>query len=132
MADDNGTNVTAFDKAHYEQLLAYLRSLDDGVNTNPIALGPSGNLKLDEALSARLKPGSQSWDVAKQLAAQAGIFGKSVHDYYTSFDQEMRAFVKALKGAEDVFDDTNDLTKVDAGQFASDHPDVGGASNVGR
>jgi hypothetical protein len=128
MADS--ANVTAFDKGHYEQLITYLRSLDDGVNTNPVALGTSGDLKLDNTLSSRLKAGSQSWEIAKNLAAQAGIFGNSVHARYTSFDEEMRAFVKALKDAEDVFENTNDLATMDAGKFAKDHPDIVGSPNA--
>ena len=124
---DNSGNVTAFDKAHYDQLITYLNGVDDNVNTDPTALGPSADLKLDPTLSTMFKPGSQNWDVVKNLLAKAGAFGNSAHTRYTTVEQDVRTFVNALKGAEDVFENTNDLATYDAGKFESDYPDVAGA-----
>lgn len=124
---DSG-KITQFDKAHYEQLINFLRSIDDGVNTDPMALGTSADLKLDNSLATRLKPGSQNWDIAKNLATQAGVFGNSAHQRYTSVEEDLRAFAKALKDAEGVFEDTDDLATYDAGKFSQEHPDVGGST----
>lgn len=126
MADDSG-NVTAFDKTHFDQLIRYLMSVDDNVNTSPSALGPSADLKLDPTLSTMFKPGSQNWTAAKNLLAQAGTFGNSAHTRYTTVEQDVRKFVNALKGAEGVFENTNDLATYDASKFESDYPDVAGA-----
>ena len=129
MADDSG-NVTAFDKAHYDQLNNYLASVDDNINTSPSALGPSVDLKLDPTLSTMFKPGSQNWDVAKNLVAKAGSFGNSAHTRYTTVEQDVRTFVSALKGAEGVFEDTGDLATYDAGKFEGDYPDVAGPATT--
>jgi hypothetical protein len=127
MADDSG-KVISFDKEHYDWLIRYLNSVDDGINTTPTALGPTAGLKLDPTLSTLLKPGSQNWDAAKNLITQAGTFGGSAHTRYTTVEQDIRTFVKALKDAEGVFENTNDLANYDAGKFQSDYPDVGGAA----
>jgi vacuolar-type H+-ATPase subunit C/Vma6 len=120
--------IIQFDRAHYEQLINFLKGIDDNVNTDPMVLGTTADLKLDNSLATRLKPGSQNWDIAKNLAAQAGVFGNSAHQRYTSVEAELRAFAKALKDAEDVFEDTDDLATYDAGKFAQEHPDVGGST----
>ncbi|MDN3359702.1 hypothetical protein [Actinomadura sp. DC4] len=126
MADDN-EEVTSFDKTHYEQLIHYLMSVDGGINKTPSALGPSADLKLDSTLQTLLKPGSQNWDPVKNLVAQAGAFGDSAHSRYTAVEQEIRVFVNALKDAENVFEDTDDLASYDATKFGDEHPDVAGA-----
>lgn len=126
MPDDSG-KVTAFDKSHYDQLITFLNSIDDNINTDPTALGPSANLKLDPTLPTMFKPGSQNWDVAKNLVTKAGNFANSAHTRYTTVEQDVRTFVHALKGAEDVFENTNDLATYDAGKFERDYPDVAGA-----
>lgn len=124
MADSSG-KITQFDKAHYEQLINFLMNLDSGVNHEPLFLGTSANLKLDSTLNPRFKPGSQNWPVTKNLIAAAGVFGDSVHKRLVALEEDWRAFVKALKDAEEVFKDTEDLATYDAGKFAKDYPDVG-------
>lgn len=127
MADNSG-RITSFDKAHYEQLITYLKTVDDGINTSEYALGPSAKLKLDSTLSTTFHPGSDSWPLAKGFVTQAGTFGNSVHTRYTAVEQDVRTFYKALNSAKDVFDDTDDLTTYDASKFERDHPDVGGGT----
>jgi hypothetical protein len=122
---DDG-KITQFDKARYEQLINFLRSIDDSINTDPMALGTTANLKLDNSLATRLKPGSQNWDIAKNLATQAGVFGNSAHQRYASVEEDLRAFAKALRDAEGVFEETDDLATYDARKFSQEHPDVGG------
>ncbi|MGH3380326.1 MAG: hypothetical protein ACRDP6_36890 [Actinoallomurus sp.] len=118
-------HITAFDKGHYDQLIKFLADVDNDVNTNPQALGTSAALKLDSTLNTRLKPGSQDWSVAKDFATRAGSFGNSAHTRYTAVEQDVRTFTTALKGAEDVFENTDDLANYDASQFVDDYPDVG-------
>jgi hypothetical protein len=131
MADDSG-KITAFDKAHYEQLLSYLMDLDKDLDTNPKYLGPSADLKLDSTLSSRFHPGSQDWSVAKDFLTQAGTFGNSIHTWLSKFDSDTRNFYVALKNAEAIFEKTDDLATYDASKFAQDYPDVpgGGPSNT--
>ncbi len=123
---DNSGRITSFDKAHYDQLITYLTNVDDVINRTPRALGPSADLKLDTTLSTRFHPGSQDWPVAKSFVTQAGTFGSSVHTRYTTVETDVRTFFTALKNAEDVFDETNDLTTYDASKFDQNHPDVAG------
>jgi hypothetical protein len=128
MADNSG-RITQFDKAHYDLLIKYLMGVDTDINTAPGALGPSADLKLDSTLPTRLHPGAQDWSVAKDFTTAAGTFAGSVHARYVAVEQEVRTFYKALKDAEDVFDDTDDLTTYDASKFGRQHPDiVGGGS----
>ncbi len=124
MAEDY--RITSFDKAHYDQLITYLNSVVDSINTDPQALGPTANLRLDETLSGMFKPGSQNWSAAKNFVTKAGTFGASAHQRYVAIEQDVRTFGGALKNAEDVFEDTDDLTTYDASKFAGDYPDVGG------
>jgi hypothetical protein len=126
---DNSGRITKFDKAHYELLIKYLMGVDDTINREPYALGPSSDLKLDATLPSRLPPGATDWAVAKDLNTAGGTFAGSVHARYVAVEQEVRTFYKALKDAEDVFDDTDDLTTYDASKFGRQHPDiVGGGS----
>ena len=127
--DDSG-KITSFDKSHYDQLITYLTTVDHVINTTPGALGPSADLKLDTTLGTRFHPGSGDWPVVKEFTAQAGKFGTSVHNRYTTVEKDVRTFYKALKGAEDVFDDTNDLTNYDASKFEQNYPDVGGSTTT--
>jgi hypothetical protein len=130
MADDSG-KITAFDKAHYDQLLSYLSNIDKDVNTNPKLLGPSADLKLDSTLSASFHPGSQDWPVAKSFLDRAGAFGNSVHTRLATFETDVRTFYSALKDAEEIFEKTDDLATYDASKFAQDYPDVtGGGSST--
>jgi hypothetical protein len=121
-------HITSFDKERYNQLITYLNSVDENINKDPGALGPASDLKLDASLGTRLKPGSSTWDVAKNFAAQAGTFGNSAHTRYTDVEKEVRTFVSALKNAVDVFDETGDLANYDASKFRREYPDVGGGS----
>lgn len=123
---DNTGRITSFDKSHYEQLISYLKTVDDDVNTSKYELGPSSDLKLDSTLSSTFHPGSQDWPVAKNFITQATTFGTSAHTRLVAVEQDVRTFYKALKNAEDVFDETNDLTTYDASKFTQDYPDVGG------
>ncbi|GAB2847451.1 hypothetical protein GCM10027176_58830 [Actinoallomurus bryophytorum] len=127
MADNDG-HITSFDKAHYDQLIAHLRDVDNVLDTTPAYLGPSADLKLDTTLGSRFHPGSQDWTVAKDFVTQATTFGNSVHTRLTGYETDVRAFFTALKNAEDVFDDTDDLTTYDASKFAQEYPDVGGGT----
>jgi hypothetical protein len=120
-------NITAFDKTVCEDVTRYVASISDTVNKTPSALGPSADLKLDATLQNLLKPGSQNWDVAKNLLTQAGVFGGSAHARYAAVEQESRAFAHALTDVIDVFEHTDDLATYDATKFANEHPDVGGA-----
>jgi hypothetical protein len=129
MPDGSG-RITSFDKAHYDQLITYLTTIDDVVNRSPWALGPSSNLKLDGTLTSTFHPGSQDWPVVKNFVAQAGTFATSVHNRYTAIETGTRTFYKALKAAEDVFDDTNDLTTYDASKFEQNYPDVAGGGTT--
>src|ERR1700748_145112 len=106
MPDENG-NITSFDKAHYEQLIAYLRDVDALINTNPKYLGPSSDLKLDSTLNTRFHPGSQDWSVAKDFLTQATSFGNSVHTWLANFETDTRNFYMALKNAEEIFQKTD-------------------------
>ncbi|MDN3359228.1 hypothetical protein [Actinomadura sp. DC4] len=124
----NDGQITSFDKAHYDQLIAYLRDVDNVLDTTPAYLGPSADLKLDTTLNSRFHPGSSDWPVAKDFVAQAATFGTSVHTRLTGYETDVRAFFTALKNAEDVFDNTNDLTTYDASKFAQEYPDVGGGT----
>ena len=123
---DNSGKITSFDKSHYEQLISHLRAVDNVLNTTPRYLGPSADLKLDTTLSTRFHPGADEWPVAKAFVTQAGTFGTSVHTRLTTYETDLRGFYTALKNAEDVFDETDDLTSYDASKFTRNHPDVGG------
>jgi hypothetical protein len=128
MADGND-KITQFDKAHYEQLLAYLLSVENDVDTSPRRLGPSADLKLDSTLTSRFRPGSQDWSVAKDFLSQSGTFGSSVHNRLATFETDIRTFYTALKNAEEIFEKTDDLTKYDASKFGGDYPDVTGGNS---
>jgi hypothetical protein len=128
--DDNG-KITSFDKSHYDQLITYLSDVDGTINTSPGALGPSADLKLDTTLGSRLHPGSQDWPVVKDFTTQAGTFGGSVHERYSAVELEVRGFTTALKGAEEVFSETNNLTTYDASKFGQEYPDVVGPGGGG-
>jgi hypothetical protein len=119
-------HITSFDKAHYDQLITYLLGVDHTLNNDPEALGQTADLKLDPTVSTRLKPGSQKWDIVKDFTTAAGTFGGSAHDRYVAIEKDVRTFEIALKGAEDVFEDTDDLTTYDASKFSQNYPDVGG------
>jgi hypothetical protein len=67
---DGNDKITAFDKAHYEQLIAYLMAVDNVVDTNPKYLGPGADLKLDNTISSRFHPGSTDWSVAKDFLTE--------------------------------------------------------------
>ncbi|GLY83554.1 hypothetical protein [Actinoallomurus iriomotensis] len=125
--DDTG-KITSFDKTHYDQLIGHLLAVDHVLNTDPKYLGPSADLKLDTTLSSRFEPGSQDWPVVKDFVTQAGTFGNSVHTRLTSYETDLRGFYTALKNAEDVFDDTGDLTTYDASKFEHNYPDIGGTT----
>jgi hypothetical protein len=129
MPDGSG-KITKFDKAHYDQLITYLTTFDDVVNRSSWALGPSSDLKLDSTLTSTFHPGSQDWSVVKNFVTQAGVFAGSVHNRYTAIETDTRTFSKALKGAEDVFDDTDDLSTYDASKYESDYPDVAGGGTT--
>jgi hypothetical protein len=121
-ADDD--KITAFDKAHYEQLISYLTNVDNDIDTNPKYLGPSVDLKLDNTLTARFHPGSTDWSIAKDFLTQANAFGNSVHTRLAGLDVDLRKFYTALKNAEAIFDKTNDLSTYDASKFGQDYPDL--------
>lgn len=127
--DDTG-KITSFDKTHYDQLIAHLLAVDNVLNTDPKYLGPSADLKLDTTLSTRFHPGSQDWPVVKDFVTQAGTFGNSVHTRLTGYETDLRAFYTALKNAEDVFDDTDDLTTYDASKFEQNYPDISGTGGT--
>jgi len=129
MADNSG-RITEFNKAHYDQLITYLTGVDEGINTGKFALGPSAELKLDSTLSSTFHPGSSDWPVAKAFVTQAGTFGNSAHARYVAVEKDVRTFSKALKDAEDVFEDTNDLSTYRASDFLRDHPDLGGSTTA--
>ncbi|HEY0537486.1 MAG TPA: hypothetical protein VGD53_03915 [Actinoallomurus sp.] len=128
---DGSGKITAFDKDHYDQLITYLKGVDDDVNSDPGALGSSSHLKLDDSVDTMLHPGSKSWGAAQRLTGQAKTFGGSVQSRYTSIENEVRTFGSSLKDAEDVFKDTQDLATYDASQFSQNYPDVGGSSGSG-
>jgi hypothetical protein len=125
MADGND-KITAFDKAHYEQLLAYLMSVEKDVDINPRRLGPSADLKLDSTLTTRFHPGSQDWLSAKNFLDKSGVFGNSVHTRLANFETDIRTFYTALKNAEEIFNKTDDLATYEASEFGQDYPDVTG------
>jgi hypothetical protein len=129
MADDSG-QITEFDKSQYDLLIKNLTDIDDNLNKSPWALGPSADLRLDNSLSSKFHPGSQDWSVAKNFVTQATTFATSAHNRYTTIESDVRNFSKALKDAEDVFDETDDLATYDASKFSRDHPDVGGTSKL--
>ena len=129
MADDSG-QITEFDKSQYDLLIKNLTVIDDDLNKSPWALGPSADLKLDSSLSSKFHPGSQDWSVAKNFVTQATTFASSAHNRYTAVENDVRTFSKALKDAEDVFDETDDLATYDAAKFSRDHPDVSGTSKL--
>jgi hypothetical protein len=123
-----GTPITQFDRAHYDELTSYLKSVDDDINTSPAMLGPSSDLRLDANLATTLKPGSPNWSAAKNLATAAGTFGNSVHTQFTAMELEQRKFVKAMKEATDVFEETSDLAEYDASKFVQKFPDISGGT----
>ncbi|MEV0406062.1 hypothetical protein [Actinoallomurus sp. NPDC050550] len=117
-------HITSFDKAHYERLITYLRSVEHDLDVNPAMLGPSTALKLDPTITGMLKPGSPNWDVAKKFVDQAGVFATSAHTRYSDLTTELLAYVTALKNAEEIFKHTNDLTKETAGKLMKEHPEI--------
>jgi hypothetical protein len=127
MADDSG-QITEFDKSQYDMLISHLTIIDQALNTLPSALGPSADLKLDSSLSSKFHPGSQDWAVAKNFVTQATTFATSAHNRYTATESDVRSFYKALKEAEKVFEETDDLASYDASKFSRDHPDVSATS----
>jgi hypothetical protein len=120
-------HITSFDKSHYDTLINYLLGVDHGINNDPGALGQTSDLRLDSTLNTRLKPGSSKWDIVQAFTTAAGSFGDSGHQRYVAIEKDVRTFATALKGAEDVFEDTNDLTTYDASKFTQNYPDVGGS-----
>ncbi|MBT0770187.1 hypothetical protein KIH74_14700 [Kineosporia sp. J2-2] len=118
-----------FSKAEYDALMAYLSDVDEVLNTTPQLLGPSVDLKLDANLATAIRPGSQSWTIAKQFATQAGVFGASAQQQYTLTETEVRAFLTALKNASDIFQDTDNLATYEASKFSQNYPDVAGTTS---
>lgn len=128
---DGSGQITAFDKASYDQLIGYLKTADETVNTDPRYLGPSANMKLDTTLTSTFHPGSSDWPVADAFIQKAADFGQSAQTRYNQFETDARQFYTSLKNAEDVFDQTNDLSTYEASQFSQDYPDVAGTSGTG-
>jgi hypothetical protein len=125
MADKN---TTAYDKTFVTNIIRYLSSLDDTINTAPWALGASPDLKLDASLQDLLKPGSQNWDPVKRLTSRAASFGNSANARNTAVAQELRAFTHALTEVSGIFDKTNNLADYEASKFGNEFPDIAGAS----
>jgi hypothetical protein len=124
------SSITQFDRAHYDELTNYLKALDDDINIKPELLGPTADLRLDASLSSTLKAGSPNWSAAKTLATAAGAFGGSVHTQYVALELEQRKFVKAMKDATDVFEETSDLADYDAAKFVQEFPDIAGGTTT--
>src|SRR5260370_18064020 len=67
--------VTAFDRAQYDNLISWVDSVDQDLNTGLDKPGPG--VRLDETLGSGIHPGSTKWTPAVNLTTKATAFGKS-------------------------------------------------------
>jgi len=114
--------VTAFDRGQYDNLIAYVDGVDHDLNTN--LAKPKAGVRLDGTLGSGIFPGSGSWPPAALLYNNAKAFGGSVAARYTDLSKDWEQFITALKGARDVFENTNDLVNYDASKFVTEFPGV--------
>src|SRR5260370_34040247 len=121
--------VTAFDRAQYDNLISWVDSVDQDLNTALDQPGPG--VRLDETLGSGIHPGSTKWTPAVNLTTKATAFGKSAAERYAELSKGWEQYVLALRDARDVFESTNDLTTYDARTFVNDHPDVLQSTNGG-
>jgi hypothetical protein len=121
--------VTAFDKGQYDNLIAWVDGVDQDLNKN--LNKPRPGVRLDESLGSGILPGSPDWNVATRFVTRATEFGKSVVERYAELDKGWEQYIMAMRGARDVFESTNDLSKYGAAKFLNDYPDMSPSSNGG-
>ncbi len=121
--------VTAFDQGQYDKLITWVNGVDDDLNKYINA--PSPDVRIDADLGSGIHPGSAGWTPAQSLIAKAKEFGKSWIDQSAAMSKDWEQFRVALEGARDVFNNTNDLTALDAGTFLGDYPDFSASANGG-
>jgi hypothetical protein len=123
---DNGKvppgKVTAFDRGQYDNLIAYVDGVDQDLNTN--LAKPKPGVRLDATLGSGIFPGSGNWPPASLLVNAGKAFGTSVAARYADLSKDWEQFITALKGARDVFENTNDLVNYDASKFVTEFPGV--------
>ncbi len=121
--------VTAFDRGQYDNLTNWVDGVDQDLNKN--INRPKSGVRIDETLGSGILPGNTSWTPAKNLVTNATAFGKSWIEQSGALSKDWEQFVTALRGARDVFENTNDLTNYNATTFLNDYPAVAGPSNGG-
>jgi hypothetical protein len=121
--------VTAFDRGQYDNLINWVDGVDQDLNKN--INGPKAGVRIDETLGSGIQPGASNWTPAANLINNAKNFGKSWVDQSGTLSKDWEQFVTALRGARDVFENTNDLTNYSATAFLTDFPDVAGPNNGG-
>jgi hypothetical protein len=114
--------VTAFDRGQYDNLIAWVDSVDEDLNKN--LAKPKAGVRLDATLGSGIFPGSANWPPAALLVTNGKAFGTSVAARYADLSKDWEQFVTALRNARDVFENTNDLVNYDASKFVNEFPGV--------
>ena len=132
MADSGSVppgKITAFDRGQYDNLINWVDGVDQDLTKN--INKPKAGVRIDATLGSGIFPGSSGWTPAANLVANAKAFGQSWVEQSGAISKDWEQFVPALRGARDVFENTNDLTNYSATTFLNDFPDVAGSGNGG-
>lgn len=108
-----------YDKATFEQLIKFIDDTEQLISQKVLTIDANA---LDGELGDYIKPGSPSWTPVKNLISKANGFGGSVSEKFAALSDELAQYKKDLIDAKKVFEDTDDLAKVEAGKFLEDHP----------
>lgn len=122
-----GTQV-AFKKDDYDRLIKYYNDAHDGVKNELERDHDSVTPRLEEGVI--FKPGSGSWDLAASASSRVKSLATAFSNQYTGLGKRYTDFAKQLKGARDVFDDTDDLAQMSAQDFVTNY--LGKANVIGR
>ena len=114
--------VTAFDRGQYDNLIAWLDSVDRDLRTQ--LARPRPGVRLDANLGSGISPGSPNWPPAARFVGAGKDFGKSVEERYAELSKDWEQYIAALRGARDVFESTSDLSSYSARRFVNDYPDT--------
>ena len=113
-----------FTKAAFQELIQYVGEVESDINSRFLAA--SGGLQLDDSLGSFLQPGNPSWDPPLgTLKSIANTFGGSVETKFRGLSDDWRTYKENLNDAMKVFDKTDDLASMDAGEFSKQYPDLG-------
>jgi hypothetical protein len=124
-----------YDKATFENLIKFIDDTEQLINKK--VLTTTANT-LDGELGDYIKPGAPDWTPVKHLIEKASAFGGSVNEKFLALSDELAQYKKDLIDAKKVFEDTDDLAKVEASKFLEDHPGllsspaVGGGGGTGK